>query len=191
MSRKIYLIRHGRPEGDGQSRYLGRTDVPLSAEGRGQAARLGEALQGANITAVYSSPLRRCMDTAACLGRPVTAVPGLAEIDLGTWEGRLKAEIKALYPEEYAARGRDLEHFAPPGGECFAQVAQRALAALRTILAESRGDIAVVAHAGVNRALLCRLTGRPLGELFDIPQSYCGVILLEAEGNRITWLQNS
>ena len=116
----------------------------------------------------------------------VSAAPGgtprsVAASD-GLWhtsdKGRPRAEIRALYPADYEARGRDFAHFAPPGGESFAQAARRARAALKGILEGSGGDVAVVAHAGVNRALLCAAAGRPLQDLMTFPQRYCGVSTL-------------
>jgi len=176
--RRVYLIRHARPAGDGVPRYLGRTDPALSAEGREEARLLGLWFQGLKAGGVYCSPLRRCVETARYLSPDPVPVPGLEEIDMGTWEGRPRAEIRALYPADYEARGRDFAHFAPPGGESFAQAARRARAALKGILEGSGGDVAVVAHAGVNRALLCAAAGRPLQDLMTFPQRYCGVSTL-------------
>lgn len=176
--RRVYLIRHARPAGDGVPRFLGRTDPPLSPEGRIAARRLGRCLRALSPGAVYCSPLRRCVETARYLDANPIPVPGLEEIDMGAWDGLPRAEVRARFPDAYAARGRDFAHFAPPGGESFAQAAERARSALDRILAESRGNVAVVAHAGINRTLLCAAAGRPLSELMSFPQRYCGVSTL-------------
>lgn len=175
--RRIFLVRHGTPDLPDTPVYLGRTDVPLSPEGHRQAGQLAAYLAGQSMT-VYTSPLRRCLETACALGETPIPVPGLREIDMGAWELRPRAEIKAQFPALYEARGQDLAHFRPPMGESFAQCATRAWAAFRSILRESEGDVAIVAHAGVNRALLCWVTGRPIRELLAFPQSYCGVTTL-------------
>lgn len=178
--RLIYLIRHAQPAGDGVPRFLGRADPPLSLEGRLMARRLGAYLGPVVEGAVYSSPLRRCLETARALDANCVPVPGLEEIDLGEWDGKARAEIQARYPEAYAHRGRDFAHFSPPRGESFSQVAQRAWRAMEEILVQSEGDMAVVAHAGVNRTLLCAVAGKPLQELMAFPQHYCGVSVLRA-----------
>lgn len=176
--RRLYLIRHAKPLGDGIPRFLGQGDPPLSPEGIADARRLGERLGLTPEIPVYCSPLRRCVETARRLSPAPIPVPALAEINMGTWEGRPRAEIRALFPEEYEARGRDFARFAPPGGESFAQVARRARNAVEELLRRTEGDLAVVAHAGVNRTLLCAAAGLPLGELMSIPQHYCGLSTL-------------
>ena len=176
--RRLLLLRHAEPLGDGVPRFLGRGDPPLSPGGLAHARRLAERLELAPEMPVYCSPLRRCVETARCLSPAPVPVPGLEEIGMGTWEGRPRAEIRALFPEEYAARGRDFASFAPPGGESFAQVARRARAAVEDLLCRTEGDLVVVAHAGVNRTLLCTAAGLPLGELMTFPQHYCGLSTL-------------
>ena len=176
--RRLYLIRHARPLGDGVPRFLGQGDPPLSPQGIADARRLGEHLGPAPEIPVFCSPLRRCVETARRLSPAPVPVPRLAEISMGTWEGRPRAEIRALFPEEYEARGRDFAHFTPPGGESFAQAARRAREAVEDLLRRTEGDLVVVAHAGVNRTLLCTAAGLPLGELMSIPQHYCGLSTL-------------
>lgn len=176
--RRLLLLRHAKPLGDGVPRFLGQGDPPLSPEGVADARRLRERLGLSPEIPVYCSPLRRCVETARRLSPAPVPVPGLAEIRMGTWEGRPRAEIRALFPEEYEARGRDFARFAPPGGESFAQVARRACAAVEDLLCRTEGDLVVVAHAGVNRTLLCTAAGLPLGELMTFPQHYCGLSTL-------------
>ena len=176
--RYLYLIRHAQPEGDGVPRFLGQGNPPLSPRGRAEARRLGAYLRPFPPEAVYCSPLLRGVETARFLTPSPTPVPGLEEIDLGAWEGLPRAEVRARFPELYAARGRDNAHCAPPGGVRFTQAAARAWAALSALLASTRGDLAVVGHAGIHRTILCTALHRPLGTLLDIPQHYCGVSVL-------------
>lgn len=176
----IVLVRHAEAQG-GQGRFIGRTDLPLSAAGRAQAQELARALTGAELRAVAASPLARARDTARplaeALGLPVDTLPGLAEIDLGAWDGQPREAVRAADPAAYAARGRDFAQFQPPGGESFAQVQARALAALDAL---ARGPLPVVAvtHAGVVRAVLCHALGMPLGNLFRLDPAHARCTLL-------------
>ena len=78
--KRIYLIRHGHPDFPlGAHVCLGRTDLPLGPLGRMQACLLGEAFGPQSLEDVFSSPLRRCRDTAAPLGKPLRLVDELAE----------------------------------------------------------------------------------------------------------------
>lgn len=182
--RTVYLLRHGQPQGAGVSRCLGgRSDPPLSPEGIRACAQLAPALARLNVQTLGCSPLRRCRETAALLfpGLEPVCLPGLAELDCGDWDGLPFSEIRARWPEHYARRGRD-PSLPPPGGETLDQAAARARAALAALLAETEGDLALVAHSGLNRALLCALTGLPFARYREIPQPYLCINLLRWDG---------
>ena len=174
----IHLMRHGRTEEETPWRYLGQRDVPLSEAGRAQARRWAEVLADVDFAGAWCSDLSRCRETAGLVlaDRNLEATPqaGLREMALGEWDGLSLEEVKRLYPGQYEARGADLAGFRPPGGESFADLAQRAWTGLEHIQ-EAAGrlgeaNILVVAHAGVNRVLLCKLLGIPLGNLFSLAQ---------------------
>lgn len=176
--RYIYLIRHAEPETDGVPRYLGRTDLPLSGPGRKHAAQMGEILRGKAVDHVFCSPLNRCVDTAGYVAPNPIVVPGLEEVDMGEWENAPRESIRARFPALYERRGADLADFCPPGGESFRMCADRAWKAFRAALSAYGGNVAVVGHAGVNRALLCCITGWELRSLMRFKQSYCGITTL-------------
>jgi len=164
----IVLMRHAQTEG-GSGRYIGRTSLPLSETGKRQARELAQTLWDADIGTLCSSPSSRAVETtaplAARLGLEVKRISGLDEIDLGSWEGLRFEEVRTMDPEGYEERGKHFANFRPPGGECFNDVADRALAALHTLAAMPQNVLAVT-HAGVIRSVLCRLTGRPMNQLF-------------------------
>ena len=122
--RTIYLARHGKPDfPDGEKRCIGRTDLPLGEEGRGQIRALAGSLSRAEIECIYTSPLRRCVESAQILsgGRiPVRVVPGMEEIDMGAWENRTFEEIRARWPQEYEARGLDMRGLPRRAARAFA-----------------------------------------------------------------------
>jgi phenylacetate-CoA ligase len=178
VPRNIYLARHGAiHQPGGLKRYIGQTDLPLGEEGVRQAETLARKLRSTPLAAIFSSDLRRSLDTAAIVGKPhgldPAAIPDFREIAMGRWEGLSFHEVRSRYPGEYDRRGRDMANFRPPGAESFMDCARRVMPAFFEAIYSTRGDILLVGHAGVNRILLCFVLGKPLGELFDIEQNYC------------------
>ena len=88
-------------------------------------------------------------------------------------------EIRERFPEEYAARGRDIENWRPPRGESFADCRARVMTAIDEIAADSEGNVLVGGHAGVNRLILCSVLGIPVGNLHSIGQDYGCVNIIE------------
>lgn len=125
---------------------LGRTDLPLGEEGLRQAEEMAKRLPP--VTALYSSPLRRAVQTAQAVGQEIRILEGLQEFYAGEWDGLTFEEIRIRYPELYAARGKDLS-IPLPGAEDTAEGLARFNRAMETAAQESPGDFAAVAHGGV------------------------------------------
>jgi probable phosphoglycerate mutase len=187
MQSLIYLVRHGEIDRPTPRRFLGQTDLPLNENGVLQAMALRDALAAVDFSQVFTSPLQRAVQTAALVsGRPIESlhrVEAFKEIDLGDWEGLSVAEVEARFPGAYAQRGRDLAHFRPQGGESFADLADRCWPALADLASRFAGPLLIVAHAGVNRAILARVGNHPLQRLLEIPQDYCCVTRLRADSH--------
>ncbi len=186
----LYLLRHGDSRQDQVKRYIGQTDLPLNAAGRSQARALQKNLAGIPFSRVYSSDLRRCLETARIIaahqGRSIRTLPALREIALGEWDGKSMASIRRRFPEEFQRRGLDLTGFQPPGGESFRDLQDRVVPAFLEIINKSRGALLLVAHAGVNRAILCHVLGRPLDELFKVPQAFGCLNIIERRGDQLS-----
>ena len=165
----MWLVRHGSLPPNPERRMVGARDIPLSDAGRAQIrimARQFVPELGQGVGAVICSDLDRCRETAALLlenmpeasqqGRPPLHLePGLREICLGRWQGMTKTEIESTWPGAYAARGQNMAHYCPPGGESFMQAQRRALAALaRWRRAYPCATLLVVSHAGIIGTLL-------------------------------------
>jgi broad specificity phosphatase PhoE len=159
---RLFLARHGATTATEENRFSGASGAELSEEGRWQAARLGERLSRQGITAIYSSPLSRALDTARIVGgccrlEPVTR-DGLREISHGRWEGMTRAEVERAYGDEYASWEADPFTFAPVGGESGVAVLARALPVIREIVtAHPGGQLLVVSHKATLRLLLSSL----------------------------------
>ena len=155
--RKVYLIRHGLPDfPGGKGMCLGTTDIPMGEAGLAQAARMAANLPP--VTAVYSSPLKRAVQTAQAIGMPVVILDGLREMHAGKWDGLTFDQIRQQYPELYAVRGLD-QTMLPPGAEDAEVALVRFREDLQRAAAEAPGDFAVVAHGGIIAKYLQSLTG--------------------------------
>jgi alpha-ribazole phosphatase len=182
----IYLIRHGEIAQSTPRRFVGQRDLPLTELGREQIARVAEFLATRSIDRILTSPLTRCRQSAHILTNRLQlakagAVAGLQEIGLGAWEGRTVEQLRSDFPGEYEARGLDIAGFRPTGGESFTDLLHRAWSAFDTFAAGADEPVAVVAHAGVNRVLLCRILGMPLANLFRLDQDYGCVNIMHRE----------
>lgn len=178
----IYLIRHGEIVQSSPRRFVGQRDIPLTARGQIQMTALAEHLRSKDIGALYCSPLSRCVASATIIGQALSLEPvlepGLREISLGAWEGLTKEEIQQEFPGEYEARGQDLANFCPQGGESFTQVLDRVWPIWLNITQTNSCNLAIVAHSGVNRVLLCQILGMPLENLLRFELDYGSIITL-------------
>lgn len=164
MATRVFFVRHGATTLSAEDRFAGATDVELSSEGAAQAAALGDRLAHESVAAIYCSPLRRTMATAALLARPHALAPlardGLREIDHGHWEQMRRAEVEAAFPSEYAAWETDPFTFAPKGGESGLAVMARALPVVReAVVAHADKCIVIVSHKATIRLVVASLLG--------------------------------
>ena len=174
--RKIYLVRHGSVGGEKEKRYIGNTDLPLCREGILQCKKLRSFFSLVNIRKVYLSPLKRCVQTADIIlkQKNIDRIPveEFREINMGEWEGRTFEYVKKFFPHEFEKRGGNIENFIPQGGESFEQLQKRVIPRMMHIVENSTGNLLIVAHAGVNRVILCHILSIPLGCMFKIKQNY-------------------
>jgi broad specificity phosphatase PhoE len=167
--RTLYLIRHACPAVEGV--LLGQSDPPLTDRGRRDAHR---TLSGLEVKRVYSSPLRRAMETAAFLPSPteVTVLDELAEISLGAWDGKCWEEVQRADPELANRKSEDWFGVTPPGGESWSAFNTRVLKALDQVRSGPL-PAAIVAHSAVNSVIAASLLGAPP---IQFQQAYCEVI---------------
>ncbi len=152
----IWLVRHGETEWARDLRHTGRTDVPLTEAGRGQAADVGRRLRGIEFELVLSSPLSRALETARLAGFAdvVRVDPDLAEWDYGRFEGLTTPEIGRSHP------GWTIWTDGAEGGESPAQVGRRADRVIAR-LGGVDGRVLVFAHGHLLRVLAARWAGLP------------------------------
>ncbi len=156
MPQSVVLARHGETEWSRSLRHTGKTDLPLTEEGRRQAVALGPRLRGWTFSLVLTSPLQRACETSrlAGYGDQAQVRSDLEEWDYGEYEGLTSAEIDRLHPNWSLWRD------GCPGGETAADVGRRA----DRVVAEVRGvsgDVLIFAHGHVLRVLTSRWLGEP------------------------------
>jgi broad specificity phosphatase PhoE len=178
---RLILVRHGETEGESSIRYHGRTDVPLSEPGRAQLRLAGRAIEtrrgGGTFARVFSSPLVRASEGArivAGASAPLVTIDEFVEVHFGLFEGLTADEIRERYPDEFARWNAD--RLAPgytyPAGESRASFTNRVERGLERMLAlwtPRDTDALLVAHRGVIRAIVRKLTNHePTVELGSI-----------------------
>lgn len=169
----IYLVRHGEAEGNIQRIFQGQTDSHLTPTGLIQADFLAKRFESIPIDAIYSSPLRRAYDTAVAINRSKGLTIGLCdefrEIAAGDMEGRLFADIPAIYPEQWHNWDRQAPLYEAPGGETMKALYDRVSKAYEAIAARHDGQtVVLVGHGCAWRNLTCYLKGWPIDRLEEV-----------------------
>jgi alpha-ribazole phosphatase len=186
---RLYLIRHGEVEGAASGKLLGRTDTPLSKCGLEQAVKLAELLSTAQLSAVYCSDLQRARVTAEIIAElsnvKVQESAAWREIDMGEWDGRTMASLHDEAPQLVARLFDDPASFEYPGGESFACFTARVLKGVdRLLVTHESGEVVLVAHGGVCRAIIGTALGIPARNWLRLSQHYACL-------NVIDWYDHS
>ena len=187
----MFLVRHGSVVGAETRRFIGHLDVPLSPLGEAQVGALAARLRGVALDAIYCSDLRRTRRSAEILAAPhrLTPIsdPALREFAMGRWDGLTAEEIRALDASAFDAWMGDVGRFQFPGGESLPDLEARAWPAFEAIVTRHAGGaVAIVAHGGSNRMILCRALGLGPGRLLALGQDYAALSVLEGTGSRWT-----
>ncbi len=191
----LYLVRHAQTASSAVDSFNGRSDLPLTEQGREQARKLGARLSNVQFAAVVRSPLGRTEATARLVapGVPHVILEELTEIDYGEWEGLSPAQARERNPELYDAWVADPSRIAPPGGETAAQVAQRALAAvaeIQRLFEPAGGLVLVVSHKATLRVLAAALTLAPISRYrARWAQDECALNLVELRTGKEPFLR--
>ena len=184
---RIVLIRHGQTVWNREARFRGQADVELDAFGHRQAEATGRYVAARwPVVAVYASPMRRAMQTAAAVARAhgLAAQPleGLMDIDFGEWQGQLATDMERQYPELYRIWWQAPQDMHFPGGEGLDDVRSRLVAALDEVVARHPGQTAaLVSHTVANRVLLCAVLGLGNDHFWRLGQDTCAVNVFDVD----------
>jgi broad specificity phosphatase PhoE len=154
----IWLVRHGETEWSLSGQHTGSTDIPLTQQGRLQAAAIGKLLTGRRFDHVFSSPMARAVETGTLAGfsDAMRVDEHLCEFDYGEFEGLTTVQIWATHP------GWEIFRDGCPGGETPDQMSKRADALLEG-LRDLPGHVLLFGHGHCFRAIAARFLGLPIG----------------------------
>ncbi|MFN8139591.1 MAG: histidine phosphatase family protein [Fimbriimonadales bacterium] len=159
---RILLVRHGQTDWNAVGRNQGTADIELDETGLRQSEQLAEALSEFEISAIYTSDLKRASSTAQAVAMRSSALvisePLLRERGYGEWEGLTGEEIEATNRDGLVEYRRDPTLNAPPGGETGLDLFARAGYFLVKMLSEHEsGSVVVVSHGGTIANLFAAL----------------------------------
>lgn len=180
---RLHLFRHAEVLGASERRCRGQADVPLSEAGRAHSARAAAWFARTHGTPdrVLSSDLSRCLDLARAISPAAEPVPAVREQAMGEWDGRTWADLSTADPAGTTAYWADYVGARPPGGESYGDVYARVVRWWEE--QELEGDVVLVTHIGVIRALLCHWLGLGPGQALRWAPpyaSYSRVLVAEA-----------
>jgi len=168
----LYFLRHGETPASRSGRYSGALDPDLTPEGHEMASDFAAAYQSLPWSAVYVSPMRRTVATAAplcdAIGLTMQLRDGLKEIAYGAWEGMTPEETNRAFHDDYVRWLADPGWNAPTGGERGVDIERRSALVLDEIdQSGMTGNVLIVSHKATIRIMVCSLLGIDVGRFRD------------------------
>ena len=183
MHSQLWLVRHGETEWSASGQHTGRTDLPLTLEGKRQAREIATFLGCRAFALVLTSPLQRARETCQLAGYGDSAIidANLREWDYGDYEGRTTPQIQIERP------GWSVWRDGVIGGESLEQLASRAQKVIDRVLSSS-ADVLVFAHGHILRVLTACWLGLPpeAGRLFALGTASVSILGYEHDTRVIT-----
>lgn len=197
MAQDILLIRHGSMGTEHDGRFIGRTDLPLSENGRHEAGLVAEALlRRARPSLFMSSPQRRALDTAQGIAEAwaseMEIEPDLREVDFGRWEGKSFEEIAGQDPGLVDQWARHDPEFSFPEGEGLSDFLSRVRRVLRRVRDSGAETVLLVTHGGMIRGVICEVLGLDPSDylLFEVGTASITTLRLFGEKGVLVELNN-
>jgi broad specificity phosphatase PhoE len=186
---RLLVVRHGHVEGMSPERFRGRRDIDLSELGARQAHATSQAIAARwHPVAIYTSPLRRCLQTAAaigaaCGGLPATVLDDLTDLHYGDWEWHTHEEVRSRWPDLFECWFAAPQLVRFPHGESLQDLVARMANVVRLVRERHTEEtIVVVGHSSGNRALLLQMFDQPLSAYWRLAQDPCSVSDIELQG---------
>ena len=192
---QIIVARHGETEWNASEIFRGRRDIGLNETGIKQAEMLGNYLTDLRIEAIYSSPLKRALDTARSVAKHhslnVNVNPGLLDFNYGAWEGLTHQAVKDKYRELYTRWLKEPHLVNIPEGENLGEVRERAKSLLDRVVSKHSGLVVLVSHRVVNKVMICSMLGLENSHFWDIKQDLGGITVFEHESGRYKLIKHN
>ena len=185
---EIFLVRHGETAWNINQVFRGRIDVALNETGLKQAELLARYLDGLKLDAIYSSPLKRALQTAEAIAKrsklKVVIEAGITDLDFGKWQGLSHQEVSDTYRDLYSEWMTHPERVRMPDGESLTEVRERAAAVVNDLTAKQLDRAVLVSHRVVNKVLSCALLGLDNSHFWSIRLDTCGITTFIYEKGR-------
>jgi broad specificity phosphatase PhoE len=185
---RLILARHGETMWNVDKVFRGRADVNLDEVGIKQAELLGKYLSNWELEAIYSSPVKRALDTASIVARyhkvAVRIAQGLIDFDFGEWQSLPEQEVKKLYPAILNEWHNNPDKVKMPGGESLEDVRRRAVEVVNDVLSRHEGNVLLVSHRVVIKVLVCYLLGLDNSHFRNIKQDVGGITIFNYSDGR-------
>jgi broad specificity phosphatase PhoE len=207
MTTTLILVRHGQTAWNEDERFRGRTDLPLDETGLQQVEAAAHRIAAEyRPVAVFSSPLRRAMQTAEVIARSaglsVQSHPGLIDLDYGEFAGLSPVEAETRFPGLYRTWLSAPHVVRFPGGESLSSVRERTTDLVHQVMERYPGQqVVLVSHQAVCRVLLCSLLGVHNGyisrfrvdtasiSVFEVHQSRATLVAVNDTCHLKTWME--
>lgn len=194
---RLILVRHAENDFVRTGKLAGRTPgVHLNEEGKRQAEALGKRLADKKIAAIYSSPLERAMETAEAVSKhyphlQILIEEGVWEVDFGQWAGERLRKLSRTRLWGVVQRYPSAARF--PNGETIREMQSRAVTALENIAAVNSGNVVIVSHADVIKAVIAHYAGMHLDmyQRIDIAPASISVIDVTRYGPRFSKMNDT
>lgn len=185
---KLILARHGETMWNVERVFRGRADVNLDEIGIKQAELLGKYLSNWELEAIYSSPVKRALDTANIIARrqkvSVHIAEGLIDFDFGEWQSLPEKEVKRLHPAVLDEWHNNPHKVKMPGGESLDDVRERAVEVVNDVLSRHQGNVLLVSHRVVIKVLICYLLGLDNSHFWNINHDVGGITIFNCGDGR-------
>ena len=188
---KLILARHGQTEVNRLGNIQGVGPAPLNETGRKQAAKLAHALRADAPFVLYSSPLKRAMETAHAVadrtGADIVPHDGLVEMDVGEFEGLSGPRLRERFPNVMQMWDEDAAHAVMPGGESLSDVRDRAWEAVKWLAERHPSDtVLAVTHNFTIQTIVCTALGMPLNNFRRLRVDLASISRLDVSDDRVT-----
>ncbi len=172
MKTRLIFVRHAEAEGNANRVFHGWTDSNITEKGRLQAQIVAEKISGLDIDVIYSSSLKRTVQTASYIANkkrlPVICSDDLKEINGGDWEDISWEELERKWPEQYGLWGKMPHLHIMPNGESMVGLMERLLTEIRRIIGINKGrNVCIVTHGTAIQVLMCCFRGCGLEKMSD------------------------
>ncbi len=192
MRTRLIIVRHAEAEGNYKRIFHGWSDGEITEKGHIQAAKVAEKLKDAEIDVLYSSSLKRTMQTAGYIAKvknlPIIRTDQLKEINGGDWEGQPWDVLPQKWPEEYHTWENKPHLHKMPNGETMEEFQLRLIDEIKHIISMNTGkNICIVMHGTGIKALLCYFNSYDLEKMFDI--QWCdntAITIIDYEDDKFT-----